>query len=160
MCHKAAMCTCGVTSGVCAHPTVPVRCCWQAVLTLVWKSSFVWTAASFLKHYKRGGGRFSEVVLGLTDRTTLLVNVLPEGAVRWFGPFGRAEERSWLKLGRTSSLQVNKSEGHVTRWARERDKEHHHLSVILNCISMLVLKVQYMSFCVFIIRPVSYFSFC
>lgn len=36
-----------------SHPTVPVLCCWQAVLTLLWNSFSVCKAALWLKHCNR-----------------------------------------------------------------------------------------------------------
>lgn len=41
------------TSTFWSHPTVPVRCSWQAILTLLLKSSFVWSDASFLKDWRK-----------------------------------------------------------------------------------------------------------
>lgn len=38
------------------HPTVPVRCSWHAVFTLLLKSFLVWMAASFRKHWREEGG--------------------------------------------------------------------------------------------------------
>lgn len=88
-----------LSSPSCPHPTVPVRFSWQAVFTLLLKSSFVCKAASFLKHWKRGR-RTCENRHQLSQLSLSSVSVRsPEGAGRWCGPFGREVGRSWLGFG-------------------------------------------------------------